>query len=77
MRIPIARGTLVIGDPDLSKLPLHFPLLVKTNSGDSSFGITQKSIAHSREELLEIMAETREIIGSDKPFLLDSSSDLL
>lgn len=71
MRIPIARGTLVIGDPDLSKLPLHFPLLVKPNSGDSSFGITQKSIAHSREELLEIMAETREIIGSDKPFLLE------
>ena len=71
MRIPIARGTLVIGDPDLSKLPLYFPLLVKPNSGDSSFGITQKSIAHSLEELLEIMAETREIIGSDKPFLLE------
>lgn len=71
MRIPVAKGTVVIGDSDLTKLPLSFPLLIKPNSGDSSFGITQKSIAHSLEELLEILAETREKIGSDKPFLLE------
>jgi D-alanine-D-alanine ligase len=71
MQIPVAKGMLVTGDSDLSRLPLSFPLLVKPNSGDSSFGITQKSIAHSREELLEIMEETREIIGSNKPFLLE------
>lgn len=71
LRIPVAKGMLVIGDFDLKKLSLSFPLLIKPNSGDSSFGITQKSIAHSVEELLEILAETRDKIGSDKPFLLE------
>jgi D-alanine-D-alanine ligase len=71
MQIPVAKGMLIIEDSDLSRLPLPFPLLVKPNSGDSSFGITHKSIAHNLEELLETMAETREIIGADKPFLLE------
>ncbi len=71
MAIPVANGTLVLEDTDLSKLSLSFPLLVKPNSGDSSFGITQKSIAHSMEELFEILRETREKIGSNKPLLLE------
>ncbi len=71
MRIPVAKGVLVTGDSDVSKLSLTFPLLVKPNSGDSSYGITQKSIVHSREEIFDIMKETREKIGEDKPFLLE------
>ena len=71
MRIPVAKGMLVTEDSELSKLSLSFPLLVKPNSGDSSFGITQKSIAYSREELLEILAATREKMGSCRPFLLE------
>ena len=71
MRIPVAKGVLVTGDSDVSKLSLTFPLLVKPNSGDSSYGITQKSIVHSREEIFNIMKETREKIGADKPFLLE------
>jgi D-alanine-D-alanine ligase len=71
MRIPVAKGVLVADDSDISKLTLSFPLLIKPNSGDSSFGITHKSIVHSREELLNIMKETWEKIGSDKPFLLE------
>jgi len=71
MRIPVAKGILVTGDSDVSKLSLTFPLLVKPNSGDSSYGITQKSIVHSREEIFNIMKETREKIGADKPFLLE------
>lgn len=71
MRIPVAKGILVFGDSNLSELSLSFPLLVKPNSGDSSFGITQKSIAYNREELLEILKESREKIGSDNPLLLE------
>jgi len=71
MQIPVAKGFLVTGDSDVSRLSLSFPLLVKPNSGDSSFGITQKSKVHSKEEILDIMKSMREKIGSDKLFLLE------
>jgi D-alanine-D-alanine ligase len=71
MGIPVAKGILITEDFDISKLTLSFPLILKPNSGDSSFGITQKSIVHSKEELLAIMKETWGKIGSDKPFLLE------
>jgi D-alanine-D-alanine ligase len=71
MKIPVARGILVTQDSEISKLPLCFPLIVKPNSGDSSFGITQKSIAHNREELSDILTETREKLGSERAFLLE------
>ncbi|HII80812.1 MAG TPA: methyltransferase domain-containing protein [Methanosarcina sp.] len=71
MQIPVAKGIFVTDDSDISKLALSFPLIVKPNSGDSSFGITQKSMVHSREELLDIIKETREKIGTNKPFLLE------
>jgi D-alanine-D-alanine ligase len=71
MKIPVAKGILVTDGDDLSKLSLHFPLLVKPNSGDSSFGITQKSISYSQKELLQIIAETRKKIGADRLFLLE------
>lgn len=60
MHIPVAKGVFVTGDSDISRLNLSFPLLVKPNSGDSSFGITQKSIVHSREDIFDIMKLTRE-----------------
>ena len=71
MGIPVAKGIFVSDDFDISKLTLSFPLIVKPNTGDSSFGITQKSMIHSREELLDIIKETREKIGPNKPFLLE------
>ncbi len=71
MKIPVARGILVTQDSEIPKLPLCFPLIVKPNSGDSSFGITQKSIAHNREELSDILTETREKLGSERAFLLE------
>ena len=71
MGIPVADGILVFKDSDVSRYSPSFPLLVKPNSGDSSFGITQKSIAQNKEELLEILMETWEKIGLDKPLLLE------
>jgi D-alanine-D-alanine ligase len=71
MDIPIAKGMLVTRDTNLSRIKLSFPLLVKPNSGDGSFGITQKSIAYSREDLIDIIAEKREMMGFDKSFLLE------
>jgi D-alanine-D-alanine ligase len=71
MQIPVAGGALLSADSDISELSIPFPVLVKPNSGDSSFGISQHSIAHNRGELLEIIRKTRERIGTEKPFLIE------
>ena len=36
-----------------------FPVIVKPNFGDSSFGITQRSVAYSVEQLVNAIVEIR------------------
>ena len=46
-------------------LPLYFPAIVKPNFGDSSFGITQRSVVKNGEQLLSAISEIREQFGYD------------
>ncbi len=48
-----------------------FPVIVKPNFGDSSFGITQRSVANNFEELLNAISEIREKFGYEKPILVE------
>jgi D-alanine-D-alanine ligase len=50
---------------------IEFPVIAKPNFGDSSFGITQKSVAITIEELNEAILKTREKFGYDKPILVE------
>jgi D-alanine-D-alanine ligase len=52
-------------------LPFSFPVIVKPNFGDSSFGITQKSVANNFEEIVDAISEIRERFGYDKPILVE------
>jgi D-alanine-D-alanine ligase len=52
-------------------LQFDFPVLVKPNFGDSSFGITQRSVAYNPEELTNAISEIRERFGYDKPILAE------
>jgi len=53
------------------ELPFDFPVIVKPNFGDSSFGITQRSVAYSIEQLTNAISEIREKFGYDKPILVE------
>jgi len=53
------------------ELPFDFPVIVKPNFGDASFGITQRSVAYSIEQLTNAISEIREKFGYDKPILVE------
>ncbi|HRW03585.1 MAG TPA: methyltransferase domain-containing protein [Caldilineaceae bacterium] len=52
-------------------LTIEFPVIVKPNFGDSSFGITRNSVCHNVMELENALLQVREKVGYDKPVLVE------
>ncbi len=71
LQIPVPEAIYIRPDDKIIDLPLYFPAIVKPNFGDSSFGITQKSVVHNGEELLSAITEIRNKFGYDKPILIE------
>ena len=71
MGIPVPEAAFVKPEDKLYELPFDFPAIVKPNYGDSSFGITQKSITHNRDQLMSAISGIREEFGYDKPILVE------
>ena len=71
LEIPIPEAIYVKPEDKIIDLPLYFPAIVKPNFGDSSFGITQKSVVNNGEELLNAITEIRSKFGYDKPILIE------
>jgi len=71
MEIPVPEAFFIKPEASTIELPLDFPVLVKPNFGDASFGITQKSVTYSVEELVNAISDMREKFGYDKPILVE------
>jgi len=71
MNIPVPNAFFIEPDDHTFELPFSFPAIVKPNFGDSSFGITQRSVTNSLEELINAISEIREKFGYDKPILVE------
>jgi D-alanine-D-alanine ligase len=71
MGIPVPEAFFIKPEDTAFELPFAFPVIVKPNFGDSSFGITRRSVAYSFEELLNAIAEIREKFGYEKPILVE------
>ncbi|MEO0294246.1 MAG: methyltransferase domain-containing protein [candidate division WOR-3 bacterium] len=71
MGIPVPEAFFVKPEDTTFELPFEFPFLVKPNFGDSSFGITQRSVVNNFEELANAISEIREKFGYDKPILVE------
>ena len=71
MGIPVPEAFFVKPEDSTFKLPFGFPAIVKPNFGDSSFGITQRSVANSVREIVNAITEIREKFGYDKPILVE------
>ena len=71
MGIPVPSAFFIKAEDATFELPFNFPAIVKPNFGDSSFGITQKSVVHNHENLLNVISQTRETFGYEKPILVE------
>ena len=71
MGIPVPQAIFIKSEDTKFDLPFSFPVIVKPNFGDSSFGITQNSVANNHEEILSAITEIREKFGYEKPILVD------
>ena len=71
MGIPVPEAFFIEPDDTTFNLPFSFPVIVKPNFGDSSFGITQQSVATNYEQLLNAISMIREKLGYDKPILVE------
>ena len=60
--VPVPAETYVSTDDQAGTLPAIFPALIKPARGDSSIGITQKSVVHSAEEAIAYLATLRETV---------------
>lgn len=70
--IPVAPGIFVNpGDPSPDSLPFGFPVIVKPNFGDSSFGITQKSVANDAVALAQSIATVRRLTGGTRSLIVE------
>jgi D-alanine-D-alanine ligase len=71
MDIPVPEGIYIKQDDSSFEITFNFPVFVKPNFGDSSFGITQTSYATNSEELLNAISGIRQKFGYDKPILIE------
>lgn len=72
MGIPVAEGFLIKPDDMSIEIPDgKFPVIVKPNFGDSSFGITQDCVVSDMEHLLDAISKIRAKFGYDKPLLIE------
>ncbi len=73
MGIPVPGAFFVKPEDMKFELPVNisFPLIVKPNYGDSSFGITRNSVVNNLEELDRAISEIRGKFGYEKPVLVE------
>ena len=72
MDIPVAEAYLVKPeDTTFIEITVPFPVIVKPNFGDSSFGITQNSVCHNVMELEQAILAVRQGFGYESPMLVE------
>jgi D-alanine-D-alanine ligase len=71
MGIEVPEAFLIKPQDRIFDITFDFPVIVKPNFGDSSFGITEKSVANNIEELINAVSRIRDIYGYDKPILVE------
>ncbi len=69
--VPVPRGIFVHPWERVYDVPFGFPVIIKPNCGDSSIGITQKSVAWTAEELSNAILTIRSQLGSDASLLVE------
>ncbi|WP_445475439.1 methyltransferase domain-containing protein [Methanococcoides methylutens] len=69
--VAVPEGMVVKAEDNLFELPMNFPVIVKPNFGDSSFGLNRNSVCNSHDEVVRAIYDIREGLGYDKPILIE------
>ncbi|MBF0433708.1 MAG: D-alanine--D-alanine ligase, partial [Fibrobacteria bacterium] len=73
MNIPVPDAFLINPeDIPFIELQIAFPVIVKPNFGDSSFGITSKNVCEKIEDLENVIIDIRNQFGYNNPILIES-----
>jgi len=68
--IPTPKTYYIDNDSDLKDIKFDYPVFVKPNSTDGSFGITRKSVAHNADQLGEALNVIRKEFNITCPILV-------
>ncbi len=72
MGIPVAKAFTITPDEVRSvQMSLDFPVIVKPNYGDSSFGITRNNVCWTVDELESALVSVRDRFGYNLPVLVE------
>lgn len=69
--IPTPKSTLINDPSEIYNLHLEFPVIVKPNFGDNSYGITHKNVVKDVDGLMNVLSWLRESLGYKGPILLE------
>jgi D-alanine-D-alanine ligase len=69
--IPTPESTLINDPSEIYNLHLEFPVIVKPNFGDNSYGITHKNVVKDVDGLMNVLSWLRESLGYKGPILLE------
>jgi D-alanine-D-alanine ligase len=69
--VPVADAFVITAEENLFELNIPFPIIAKPNFGDSSFGITQKNVAYTVEQLADAILRIREQFDYRNPILVE------
>lgn len=69
--VPVARAFFVRSEDNVFDLQIDFPVIAKPNFADSSFGITQRSVANSIEDLNDAILKIRHDFGYESSILVE------
>jgi D-alanine-D-alanine ligase len=72
MEIPVPAAFNVMPEEiTFISMPIDFPVIVKPNFGDSSFGITVDNVCYNVQQLEDAVSRVRALTGYDKPVLVE------
>lgn len=72
MDLPIPNAFMIKPeDVNFIEFPLNFPVIVKPNFGDSSFGITAQNVCYDVQSLESAIIQVRDRFGYNNPILVE------
>lgn len=71
MGVPTPRAFFIKPGDISFEVPFEFPVFIKPNFGDSSFGITSRNMVSSIEKVINVISEIRDKMGYDEPVLIE------